>query len=99
MATQEVTKLKEEIEVLKADIKELTSSLKEATESKVNKNASKLDVFEDLSMDELKTKLYELKTKGLDEVGEIETKIKNDPFKSVAITFGLGFLAAWLAKK
>ncbi len=99
MATQEVTKLKEEIEVLKADIKELTSSLKEATESKVNKTASKLDIFEDLSMDELKTKLYELKTKGLDEVGEIETKIKNDPFKSVAITFGLGFLAAWLAKK
>ncbi|NVJ53911.1 hypothetical protein CRV01_05215 [Arcobacter sp. CECT 8983] len=99
MATQEVTKLKEEIEVLKADIKELSSTLKEVTSAKVNKSASKLDVFEDLSMDELKAKLYELKTKGLDEVGEIETKIKNDPFKSVAITFGLGFLAAWLAKK
>jgi len=99
MATQEVTKLKEEIEVLKEEIKELSSNLKEVTESKVNKAASKLDVFEDLSMDELKAKIYELKTKGLDEVGEIETKIKNDPFKSVAITFGLGFLAAWLAKK
>lgn len=99
MATQEVTKLKEEIEALKSDIKELSSTLKEVTSAKVNKSASKLDVFEDLSMDELKAKLYELKTKGLDEVGEIETKIKNDPFKSVAITFGLGFLAAWLAKK
>lgn len=99
MATQEVTKLKEEIEVLKADLKELSSTLKEVSSSKVNKSASKLDVFEDLSMDELKAKLYELKTKGLDEVGEVEAKIKNDPFKSVAITFGLGFLAAWLAKK
>lgn len=99
MATQEVTKLKEEIEVLKADIKELSTSLKEATAEKVDKSASKLDMFDNLSMDELKTKLYELKSKGLDEVGEVETKIKNDPFKSIAITFGLGFLAAWLVKK
>jgi len=97
--TQEVTKLKEDIELLKTDIKELSSSLKEAAAAKVDKSASKLDIFEGLPIDELKAKLYELKSKGLDEVGEVESKIKNDPFKSVAVTFGLGFLAAWLVKK
>ncbi|MDA3908559.1 MAG: DUF883 domain-containing protein, partial [Sulfurimonas sp.] len=97
--TQEITKLKEEVETLKVDIKKLTSSLKEAAAAKIDSTKSNFDMFEDLSLDELKTKLYELKDKGLDEVGEVETKIKNDPFKSVAITFGLGFLAAWLVKK
>ena len=30
---------------------------------------------------------------------QVEKRIKKDPLKSVAITFGIGFLAAWLLKK
>lgn len=94
---QEVTKLKEEIDELKSNLKELTQTIKEITSSTISKEKNKL--LEDLSLDELKKKVDDLKSKGLEEVDQVEKRIKKDPLKSVAITFGIGFLAAWLLKK
>lgn len=98
MATaEEVNKLKDEIGSLKSDLKELTQTMKDLVSADIDKNKSKL--LEDLSIDELKKKIDDLKAKGLDGVGEVEKNIKQEPLKSVAITFGIGFLAAWLLKK
>lgn len=98
MATaEEVNKLKDEIGNLKSDLKELTQTIKDLVSADIDKNKSKL--LEDLSIDELKQKVEDLKTKGLDGVEEVEKNIKQEPLKSVAITFGIGFLAAWLLKK
>ncbi|MFK2822970.1 DUF883 family protein [Arcobacter sp. YIC-80] len=98
MATaQEVTKLKEEINDLKSDLKSLTETMKEIASSNIDREKSKL--LDELSIEELTKKVESLKTKGLEEVDEVEKRIKKDPLKSVAITFGVGFIAAWLLKR
>lgn len=98
MATaQEVTKLKEEINDLKSDLKSLTETMKEIASSNIDREKSKL--LDELSIEELTKKVESLKTKGLEEVDEVEKRIKKDPLKSVAITFGVGFIVAWLLKR
>lgn len=94
MAANEVDKLRTDIDNLKKDIQGLSQTIKELATSKINVEKSKL--LDELPLDELKAKVDVLKTKGQESIDGVEKQIVKNPFKSTAITFGLGFVVAWL---
>lgn len=97
MAADDVAKLKEEIESLKKDLKDMSGTLKDIASSKAGEEKSKL--LDNFSMDELQQKIDDLKSKGIEGVDTVEKTISENPFKSVAITLGAGFLAGLLLSK
>lgn len=97
MATQEVTQLKKDIEALKGDIQQLSSTIKELVKEKAAEGKSK--AFEELHIDDLKEQLEILKAKGKDGLGAVESEIKTHPFRSAALSFGVGFLIALMINK
>ncbi|MDG4812392.1 DUF883 C-terminal domain-containing protein [Hydrogenovibrio sp. 3SP14C1] len=97
MATQEVTQLKKDIEALKGDIHQLSNTIKELAQEKAIEGKSKM--FEELHIDDLKEQLDNLKTKGKDGLGAVESEIKTHPLQSTAISFGVGFLIALMMNK
>ena len=97
MATQEVTQLKKDIEALKGDIHQLSNTIKELAQEKATEGKSKM--FEELHIDDLKEQLDNLKTKGKDGLGAVESEIKTHPLQSTALSFGVGFLIALMMNK
>lgn len=108
MAEVTTESLKKDLDALREDIEVLAKNLKKSTEEEVSKKFE--SISEELSLDELKKSIDELKlkgkqtlegvkSKGEDAFAEVENYVKAEPLKSVAITFGVGFIFGWLMRK
>lgn len=97
MATDDVAKLRSEIDALKKDLGEISGTLKGIASSRVNEEKNR--ILDEISLDEIKNKINSLKMKGAEELDYVEKTIASNPFKSVAITFGIGMIAAMLMSK
>ncbi|MFP4331884.1 MAG: YqjD family protein [Campylobacterales bacterium] len=95
---EDSAKLREEVETLKSDISSLTQTIKELTEERIKEKKTKL--LDELNLDELKSRLDELKNKGKDGIDSVENEISQKPLQSVAISFGIGALVGlFLSRK
>lgn len=99
MATQEsnLDALKKELDSLKGEMKDLMDSIKDYSKSAVKDGKEKFS--EQISLEELQKTMEELKGKGKEGVHYVEQNIKDEPFKSVGITLGIGFILGWLLRK
>ena len=95
MQNQEVDALKEELNRLRADVASLVEAMKKNTNSSSKPDS---DDSSTNQWDDLKTKIEEARSQGEEITRELDEEVRKHPIASVAIAFGIGYLASKIIK-
>jgi ElaB/YqjD/DUF883 family membrane-anchored ribosome-binding protein len=91
--------LKEEMSRLRDDFVDLAHVLKDVTRSGVEAARERLDGGTHGLLDELRSVLDRLRTRGKEAVGSVEAKVEKNPLVSVMVAFGIGLVAGKLLER
>lgn len=90
---QDVEALKEELSNLRADVASLVEAMKDNADYSSNPTADDSNQW-----DELKTKIDQARSQGEEITRELDEEVRKHPIASVAIAFGIGYLASKIIK-
>ena len=92
---QDVDALKEELSSLRADMASLVEAMKKNADSSSNPTADDSGTSQ---WNDLKTKIEEARSQGEEITRELDEEVRKHPIASVAIAFGIGYLASKIIK-
>ena len=91
----DVEELKEELSSLRADVASLVQAMKDNVDNSSNPTADDSDSNQ---WDDLKSKIEQARSQGEEITRELDEEVRKHPIASVAIAFGIGYLASKIIK-